>query len=152
MEMKTPGYRVLPYISALLLLGVTYVLTHWLDSMRDTFNVKFEPLPFAFYATVAPILFILASLLLFASVFNQRLTRLTSLIFIILGLAICLIPFVLLIVPVDMTVPFIATAYLQLVGARMTSYLQLAGAIIAVSGFAGLILQPKILKPAAIGD
>lgn len=143
MESKTPRYRALPYFFALILIGVTYILNNWFDSMRDTFNIKFEPLPFAFFAAVAPVLFILASFLLLASVINRRMTRLTSAIFLVLGLGICLIPFILLILPVDLTLPFIATAYQQLVGAKMTSYLQLTGAVFTVAGLAGLVLRPK---------
>lgn len=143
MESKNPGNRALPYLFGLILIGVTYTLNNWFDSMRNTFNIKFEPLPFAFFSALAPILFILTSALLFFSVFNRRMTRLTCFIFLILGLGICLIPFILLILPVDLTVPFVATAYQQLVGAKMTSYLQLTGAVFVVSGLAGLALQPK---------
>jgi len=140
MESKTPGYRALPYIFSVVLILVGYLLNNWRILARETVSTEFDPTVYFVFMVIAPLLFALVSLLLFATVFNQRLTPTGSIILIVIGLLISLMPlswwlpglegFVSLFLP--------------------TPYLPLSGAIVAVCGFAGLILKPKTEEPAAL--
>lgn len=139
MESKTSGYRALPFIFSILLIFVAYVLNNWYQTARETVSTEFDVTVYAVYAVVAPLLFALLCLLLFATVFNQRLTSGGSIVLLAIGLVVCLLP---------------VWLFFTRLGAMMhnvisTPYLPLSGALVAVSGFGGLIFMPKAEKPAA---
>ena len=140
MESKTPGYRSLPFIFSILLIIVSYLLNNWHRSARDTVSTEFDPTDYFVYAVIAPLLFALVSLLLFATVFNQRLTVNGSLILLAMGLLVGLLPVWLFFTRLGLIMPNVIS----------TPYLPLAGAIVAVCGFGGLIFRQKAEKPAAI--
>ncbi|HEY4692326.1 MAG TPA: hypothetical protein VIH16_02755 [Bellilinea sp.] len=141
MESKTPGYRALPFIFSIVLIFVGYLLNNWYRSARETVSTEFDPSVYFVYAVVAPLLFALICLLLFATVFNQRLTLNGSLILLAIGLFVGLLPVWLFFTRLALIMPNVIS----------TPYLPLAGAIVAVCGFAGLIFRAKAEKPAAIG-
>jgi len=141
MESKTPGFRALPYIFSVVLIFVGYILNNWYRSARETVSTEFDLTVYAAYAVIAPLIFALICLLLFATVFNQRLTVSGSIILLGIGLLVGLLPVWLF---------FTRLGFFMHTGIA-TPYLPLSGAIVAVCGFAGLILKPKSQKPAAIG-
>ena len=141
MESKTPGYRSLPFIFSIVLIFVSYLLNNWYRSARETVSTEFDPSVYFVYSVIAPLIFALLCLLLFATVFNQRLTTTGSTILLIFGILIGLLPIWLF---------FTRLRSIMHTGIS-TPYLPLAGAIMAVCGFAGLIFKPKNEKPAAIG-
>ena len=138
MESKTSGYRSLPFIFSIILIFVGYVLNTWYRSARETISTEFDPSVYYVYAVIAPLLFALLCLLLFATVFNQRLTTSGSTVLLIFGTLIGLLPAWLFFTRLAVIMPNLIS----------TPYLPLAGAIVAVCGFAGLILKPKNEKPA----
>jgi hypothetical protein len=138
MDLKTPGNRSLPFIFSIILILVGYVLNTWYRSARETISTEFDPSVYYVYAVIAPMLFALLCLLLFATVFNQRLTTSGSIVLLIFGTLIGLLPVWVFFTRLAAIMPYVIS----------TPYLPLAGAIIAVSGFAGLILIPKSQKPA----
>jgi len=140
METKTPGYRALPFIFSIVLIFVGYVLNNWYRSARETVSTAFDPSVYFVYAVIAPLLFALLCLLLFATVFNQRLTTSGSIVLLIFGTLIGLLPIWLFFTRLAVSMPSVIS----------TPYLPLAGAIVAVCGLAGLILKPKSQKPTAI--
>ncbi len=74
MESKTPGYRSLPFIFSIVLIFVSYLLNNWYQLAREIVSTEFDVTVYAAYAVIAPLIFALLCLLLFATVFNQRLT------------------------------------------------------------------------------
>lgn len=138
MESKTSGYRSLPFIFSIILIFVGYVLNTWYRSARETISTEFDPSVYYVYAVIAPLLFALLCLLLFATVFNQRLTTSGSTVLLIFGTLIGLLPAWLFFTRLGSFMGYVIS----------TPYLPLAGAIVAVCGFAGLILKPKNAKPA----
>ncbi len=139
MESKTPGYRSLPFIFSIILIIVSNLLNNWYRSARDTVSTEFDPTNYFVYAVIAPLIFALLCLLLFATVFNLRLTTSGSIILLIFGTLIGLLPVWLFFTRLSLIMP----------NGISTPYLPLAGAIVAVSGFAGLILKPKSGEPPA---
>lgn len=140
MESKTPGYRALPFIFSVVLVLVSYLLNNWYRSARDMVSTEFDLTVYASYAVIAPLIFALICLLLFATVFNQRLTTSGSLVLLGIGLLVGLLPVWIFFTRLGFFMHNVIT----------TPYLPLAGAIIAVCGFAGLILKPKTKEPAAL--
>lgn len=139
MESKTPGYRALPYVFSILLIFVAYLLNNWYQTARETVSTEFDVTVYAVYAVVAPLIFALLCLLLFATVFNQRLTASGSFVLLALGIVVCLLP---------------VWLFFTRLGAIMhnvisTPYLPLSGALVAVCGLGGLILMPKRGEPPA---
>lgn len=141
MQSKTSGYRSLPFIFSIVLIFVSYLLNNWYQTARETISIEFNPTVYFVYSVIAPMIFALLCLLLFATVFNQRLTTSGSIVLIILGTLIGLLPIWL----------FFTRLGLIMHNVISTPYLPLAGAIVAVCGFAGLILKPKSEKPAPVG-
>jgi hypothetical protein len=133
MQSKTPGYRSLPFIFSIVLIFVSYLLNNWYQTARETISIEFNPTVYFVYSVIAPMIFALLCLLLFATVFNQRLTTTGSIILLIFGILIGLLPIWL----------FFTRLGLIMHNVISTPYLPLAGAIVAVCGFAGLILKPK---------
>jgi hypothetical protein len=142
MESKTPGYRSLPFIFSIVLIFVSYLLNNWYRSARDTVSTEFDPTDYFVYAVIAPLLFALLSLLLFATVFNRRLTTSGSIVLLIFGTLIGLLPVWLFFTRLSLIMP----------NGISTPYLPLAGAIVAVCGFGGLIFRQKAETPAASGN
>jgi len=130
METKSPSYRALPFIFAALLILVGWINNLWLLSTRDWLSSVFNPSPVIVHGILAPIFFAFAALLLLASVFNGRLTRSGSITFLVIGILLCLMPLWNAITPLG---TFMSLA--------IGNYLPLAGAVIAVSGFAGLVVK-----------
>ncbi|HEY4692943.1 MAG TPA: hypothetical protein VIH16_05860 [Bellilinea sp.] len=140
MESKTPGYRALPYIFSVVLILVGYLLNNWRILARETVSTEFDPTVYFVFMVIAPLLFALVSLLLFATVFNQRLTPTGSIILIVIGLLVGLLPVWMLFTRLGFFMHNVIN----------TPYLPLSSAIVAVCGFAGLILKPKTEEPAAL--
>lgn len=141
MESKTSGYLSLPFIFSIILIFVSYLLNNWYQSAREIVSTQFHVTVYAAYAVIAPLIFALLCLLLFATVFNQRLTTSGSIVLLIFGILVGLLPIWLFFTRLGSIMHNVIS----------TPYLPLAGAIVAVCGFAGLILKPKGEKPAAIG-
>ena len=141
MESKTPGYRSLPFIFSIVLIFVSYLLNNWYQLAREIVSTEFDPTVYFVYAVIAPLIFALLCLLLFATVFNQRLTTSGSIVLLIFGTLVGLLPVWLFFTRLGSIMHNVIS----------TPYLPLSGAIVAVCGFAGLILKPKNEKPAAIG-
>ncbi|MHB8113006.1 MAG: hypothetical protein ACYDHA_06055 [Bellilinea sp.] len=125
-------YRSLPFIFSGVLLLLSYGLNQRQMAVRNMLSAEFNWLPFISFSVIAPLLFALFSLPLFASVFNHRLTPTGSLILLLAGLLVGLLP-----------VWTVFTGLGILMQATVSGYLPLAGAFIAAAGFGGLVLPEK---------
>lgn len=132
MQDNPARYRSLPFIFSSVLLLLGYLLNQWQITARNIHTTEFDFSPIVSYGVIAPLLFAQFSLLLFASVFNQRLTPTGSLILLFAGLLVGLLP-----------VWTVFTAFGRLMQATVSGYLPLAGAVIAAAGFGGLVLPEK---------
>ena len=132
MQANPARYRALPYIFSAILVLLGAILNRWQITARQAATAEFSFTPFVSYNVIAPLLFALIGLLLFASVFNHRLTLTGSLVLLLIGLLVCLLP-----------VWTIFTAFGRLMPMAVSNYMPLSGAVIAAAGFGGLVLRKK---------
>lgn len=127
MESNSPRYRALPFISSFFLVLFAYLLSRWeyVIWQQTSINIRLTPIMAA--SIMGSILFAMLSLLLFTSVFNRRLTTTGSVILLIAGLLVLILPVLALATPLGNTM--------------LLGFLPLSGAFVAAAGFGGLMME-----------
>lgn len=132
MESNSARYHALPFVSSFFLVLLAYLLSRWEYVVWQQISITFRLTPIMAASILGSILFALLSLLLFTSVFNRRLTPTGSVILLIAGLLVLILPVLALATPLGDTM--------------LLGFLPLSGAFVAAAGFGGLVLEKQLLE------